>query len=198
MQIDVSQRAAVEKMLQLAMEQFGKVDILVNCAGVWVPGQTLLECNEGNWDKVIDTNLKSTYLCCQAVGKIMVKQESGNIINLSSQIGLNPGVGVGAYSISKAAIIMLTRQLALELARYNIRVNALAPGIVKTNFNLDLWEDPKMEKQRANSIPLGRLAEPEDIANSAVFLASDASRYITGEILSVNGGWQPAAMVNKK
>jgi len=189
-QTDISQQAEIERMLELISEQFGKVDILVNCAGVWIPGQTLLECAEENWDKVIDTNLKGTYLCCQSAGKIMVKQMSGSIINLSSQVGLNPGVGIGAYSVSKAGIIMLTRQLALELARYHIRVNALAPGVVKTDFNADLWKDPKKEKQIAKSIPLARLAEPEDIADAAVFLASDASRYITGEILRVDGGWQ--------
>jgi NAD(P)-dependent dehydrogenase (short-subunit alcohol dehydrogenase family) len=190
-QTDISHRAEVEKMLEIISVQFGRIDILVNCAGVWIPGQTLLECPEKNWDKVIDTNLKGTYLCCHSAGKVMVKQMSGSIINLSSQVGLNPGAGIGAYSISKAGIIMLTRQLALELARYNIRVNALAPGVVKTDFNVNIWQDPEKEKQIARSIPLARLAEPEDIADSAVFLASDASRYITGEILGISGGWQP-------
>ena len=124
----------------------------------------------------------------------MTKQMSGSIINLASQVGLDPGVGIGAYSISKAGIIMLTRQLALELARFNIRVNALAPGVVKTDFNASLWDSPEKEKQIAGSIPLGRLAEPDDIADSAVFLTSEASRYITGEVISINGGWQPRIM----
>jgi NAD(P)-dependent dehydrogenase (short-subunit alcohol dehydrogenase family) len=190
-QADISRQSEIEKMVGLVAKQFRKIDILVNCAGVWIPGQTLLECPEENWDKVIDTNLKGTYLCCQSVGKRMVKQMSGSIINLSSQVGLNPGVGVGAYSISKAGIIMLTRQLALELARYHIRANALAPGVVKTDFNADLWRDPEREKHVAKSVPLARLAEPEDVADAAVFLASDAARYVTGEILSVDGGWRP-------
>jgi dehydrogenase/reductase SDR family member 4 len=106
-------------------------------------------------------------------------------------VGLTPGTGAGAYSISKAGIIMLTRQLVLELAKYNIRVNALASGVVKTDFNAQFWKDPQAEKQSAKMVPLGRLAEPEDIAGAAVFLASDAARYVTGEILSVNGGWHP-------
>jgi NAD(P)-dependent dehydrogenase (short-subunit alcohol dehydrogenase family) len=190
-QADIAIKSDVENMVQKTVGKFGRIDILVNCAGVWIPGQTLLECPEENWDKVIDTNLKGTYFCCQAAGKEMVKQNSGTIINLSSEVGLTPGTGAGAYSISKAGIIMLTRQLALELAKYHIRVNALAPGVVKTDFNSQFWKDPQVEKQTSKMVPLGRLAEPEDIADTAVFLASDAARYVTGEILSVNGGWHP-------
>lgn len=191
LQIDVSRRSEVGKMINLSTEAFGKIDIVVNCAGIWIPGQTLIECSEENWDKVIDTNLKGTFLCCQAAGKVMAEQGSGCIINMSSQVGLTPGAGVGAYSISKAGIIMLTRQIALELAAYNVRANALAPGIVKTDFNAAFWKDPVIEKQTADMVPLKRLAEPDDIAHAALFLASDAASYITGEVLCVNGGWQP-------
>jgi len=105
-------------------------------------------------------------------------------------VGLNPGTGAGAYSISKAGIIMLTRQLALELAGRNIRVNALAPGIVRTDFNIDLWENPESARQISLGVPLGRLAEPEDIARAALFLACEDSSYITGVVLPVDGGWQ--------
>ncbi len=188
--VDIAGRAQVEAMAQQAVNVFGRIDILVNCAGVWMPGETLVECTEESWDRVIDTNLKGTFLCCQAVGKIMVKQKRGNIINMSSQVGLNPGVGVGAYSISKAGIIMLTRQLALELARYNIRVNAIAPGVVMTDFNRDLWIDPKTASQIAGAIPVGRMAEPDDVAKPALFLASDDSSYVTGAVINVDGGWQ--------
>ena len=191
--VDVARRADVEEMVERTVSQFDRIDILVNCAGIWIAGQTLLECNEDNWDKVINVNLKGTYLCCHAVGKIMLKQKSGNIINLSSQVGLNPSPGLGAYSISKAGIIMLTQQLALELANYNIRVNALAPGVVKTDFNIDLWKDPKAAKQIADSIPLGRLAEPDEIASSVLFLTSDDSSYITGAVISIDGGWRATA-----
>jgi NAD(P)-dependent dehydrogenase (short-subunit alcohol dehydrogenase family) len=192
LQIDVSLRNDVEKMVRLVMDAFGKIDILVNCAGVWIPGQTLIECSDENWDRVIDTNLKGTYLCCQVAGKIMAGQKSGSIINMSSQVGLTPGTGIGAYSISKAGIIMLTRQLALELAGCNVRVNALAPGIVKTDFNAAFWKDPTVEKRTSGMVPLGRLAEPEDIAEAALYLASPRSSYVTGEVLCVNGGWTPA------
>jgi NAD(P)-dependent dehydrogenase (short-subunit alcohol dehydrogenase family) len=188
--VDISSRSEAEEMARRAVEHFGRIDILVNCAGVWIPGQTLLETPEENWDKVVDTNLKGTYLCCQAVGKVMAKQGGGNIINLSSQVGLNPGAGAGAYSVSKAGIIMLTRQLALELAGDKIRVNALAPGIVKTDFNIDIWKNPEAEKGISLGVPLGRLAEPEDVARAALFLASEDSGYITGATIPVDGGWQ--------
>ena len=189
-QVDISDRAQVESMVEHATRMFESVDILVNCAGVWIPGETLLDCSEEDWDRVIDTNLKGTYLCCSGVGRMMVKQKGGNIINLSSQVGLNPGAHVGAYSISKAGIIMLTRQLALELARYNIRVNALAPGVVKTDFNADLWRNPDTASQISQGIPIGRMANADDIAGPVLFLASDHSRYITGAVINVDGGWQ--------
>jgi NAD(P)-dependent dehydrogenase (short-subunit alcohol dehydrogenase family) len=187
---DISRKTQVGKMVNSAVKHFRKIDILVNCAGIWLPGQTLLECPEDNWDRVIDVNLKGTYLCCQAVGGVMVGQKSGNIINMSSQVGLNPGIGAGAYSVSKAGIIMLTRQLALELAAYHIRVNALAPGIVKTDFNRNIWDSPQADRQLSLAVPLGRLAEPEDIAGAALFLASEESGYITGVVIPVDGGWQ--------
>ena len=190
---DVSRRDDVEKVVQQTKQAYGKIDILVNCAGVWIPGQTLIECSEENWDKVIDTNLKGIYLCCQAAGKVMMAQQSGSIINMSSQVGLTPGAGAGAYSVSKAGIIMLTRQIALELASYNIRANAIAPGIVKTDFNAAFWKEPAVEKRTAGMVPLRRLAEPEDIAEAAVFLASDSASSVTGEVLCVNGGWSPSS-----
>jgi NAD(P)-dependent dehydrogenase (short-subunit alcohol dehydrogenase family) len=190
---DVSKKSDVEEMATRSTARFGKIDILVNCAGIWIPGQTLLECPEDSWDRVMDVNLKGTYFCCQVIGKIMVKQRTGNIINISSKVGLEPGTGAGAYSISKAGIIMLTRQLALEMAPHGIRVNALAPGIVKTDFNREIWQAPEAVKQLSRSVPLGRLAEPEDVARAALFLASDESSYITGVAIPIDGGWQVTA-----
>jgi len=187
---DISSLSDVQQMVRATTQKFRKIDILVNCAGVWIPGQTLIETSEANWDKVIDTNMKGTYFCCREVGKVMVRRGGGNIINISSQVGLNPGMRAGAYSISKAGIIMLTRQLALELADKGIRVNALAPGIVKTDFNIDLWKNPEAERQLSLGVPLGRLAEPEDIARAMLFLVSEESSYITGAVIPVDGGWQ--------
>ena len=194
---DISRRDDVESMADQALKKFGQIDILVNCAGIWIPGQDLIECSDEAWDKVIDTNLKGTFLCCRAVAKIMAGQKAGCIINMSSQVGLTPGTGAGAYSISKAGIIMMTRQLALELAGHGIRVNALAPGIVKTDFNAPFWKEPEVEARSAGMVPLGRLAEPQDIAQAAVFLASDASGYVTGQVLCINGGWAPSSSIRR-
>jgi 3-oxoacyl-[acyl-carrier protein] reductase len=188
--VDISKASEVEAMTRAVLDSFGRIDILVNCAGVWIPGRTLVECPEADWDRVIDVNLKGTYLCCRSAGKVMLGQRAGNIVNLSSQVGLNPGAGAGAYSISKAGIIMMTRQLALELAQAGIRVNALAPGIVKTDFNIDLWKKPEDARRLAGAVPLGRLAEPEDIARAVLFLAGDDAAYITGAVIPVDGGWQ--------
>jgi NAD(P)-dependent dehydrogenase (short-subunit alcohol dehydrogenase family) len=189
---DIGRRQEVQQMVRRVVDTYGRIDVLVNCAGVWIPGETLIECSEENWDKVIDTNLKGTYFCCQAAGKAMMEQRGGSILNMSSQVGLTPGAGAGAYSISKAGIIMMTQLLAQELAAFRIRVNALAPGIVKTDFNAAFWKEAAVEKQTASMVPLGRLAEPDDIARAAVFLASDDSSYITGEVLAINGGWAPS------
>ena len=187
---DVTQKADVDNMTQRVMDEFDKIDILVNCAGVYMTGKTLFECDEDDWDKAINTNLKGTYLCCQAVGKRLIHQERGNIINFASQAGLNPSPGTGAYSIAKAGVVMLTRLLALEMARYNIRVNAIAPGWVKTNINIHLRPTPEVEKRIASQLVLGRLGEPEDISKTVLFLACDDSSYITGQVLSVDGGGQ--------
>ena len=199
LRVNVTQEADVDNMVQRVMDEFGEIDILVNCAGTWLTDQTLLECDEDDWDKVINTNLKGTYFCCQAVGKRMVDQKRGNIINFASQAGINPSPGTGAYSVSKAGVIMLTRLLALEIARYNIRVNAIAPGWVKTDMNIHLRPTPEVEKGIASQFVLGRLGEPEDISKAVLFLASDNSSYITGQALSVDGGghivlpWEQAA-----
>jgi NAD(P)-dependent dehydrogenase (short-subunit alcohol dehydrogenase family) len=195
--VDISRAEEVEAMTRAVLDRFGRIDILVNCAGVWIPGRTLVECPEEDWDRVIDVNLKGTFLCCRSAGRVMLGRGAGSIVNLSSQVGLNPGTGTGAYSISKAGIIMMTRQLALELAQTGIRVNAIAPGVVRTDFNIDLWREPENERRVAQSIPLGRLAEPEDIARAALFLASDDAAYITGVVLQVDGGWRVPVMVKE-
>jgi NAD(P)-dependent dehydrogenase (short-subunit alcohol dehydrogenase family) len=188
--VDISKKPEIENMVGQTVKKYGRIDILANIAGAWIPGENLAKTTEAHWDKVIDINLKGTWFCCQAVTPVMAKQRAGNIINLSSQVGLNPGVGGGAYSISKAGIIMMTRQMALELAESNIRVNAIAPGIVKTDFNKDMWQNEEGAKNMVRMVPLGRLAGPEDIARAALFLASDDADYITGVVLPVDGGWK--------
>ena len=186
-QADITNKADVDNFVQKVTSEFGTIDILVNNVAMNIRA-TLLELREDGWDKVINTDLKGYYLCSQAVGQKMVAQKGGNIINIASVAAMKAEPGMGAYCIAKAGVVMLTRVLALELAPYNIRVNAIAPYIVKTKFSQPLWSEPEAQKQIESEIPLGRLAEPSDIVGSVLFLASDASAYITGHTLVVDGG----------
>lgn len=185
--VDITKKTDVDNLVQIVTGEFGSIDILVNNAGTIIR-TTLLEHSEEDWDAVLDTNLKGYYLCCHAVGGRMVEQKKGNIINISSVRAIKAAPRRASYCVSKAGVSMLTRVLAIELADYNIRVNAIAPGWVKTNLNKVLWSDSETYKQITAKIPLGRLAEPSDIANVALFLASDASSYITGHTIVVDGG----------
>jgi len=148
----------------------------------------LLEHSEEDWDRVIDIDLKGYFLCCRAVGTKMVERKKGNIINIASVAAITAETGKASYCVSKAGVVMLTRVLARELASYNIRVNAIAPGLVRTEMSKRLWSDPETFKQITAEIPMGRVAEPSDIASVALFLASDASSYITGHTIVVDGG----------
>ena len=178
---DISESKDVENMVNKVIEKFGRIDVLVNNAGI---GAHLLKGSDiEKWDKIMDVNLKGVFLCSQAVAKVMLKQKSGNIINISSIAGIEPGLSSLYYSISKAGVIMLTKCLALELAPY-VRVNSIAPGYVKT----PMMTRALSEEEIVKSIPLGRLGTPEDIANVAIFLASSDSDYITGQVIVVDGG----------
>lgn len=185
-QTDISRKADVDNLAQKVMDEFGVIDILVNNAAV-LGKFSLLEAPEDEWDRVIDTNLKGYYLCCQAVGKRMVERKRGNIINIASTAAFEGG---GSYNISKAGVVNFTRGIARELGRYNIRVNAIAPGWVITDMaKYIMREDPERLRREAEAtIPLGRMAEPSDIASVALFLASDASSLITGQTIVVDGG----------
>jgi len=186
-QVDVTQQVDVDNLVQRVMDEFGRIDILVNSAAVMVR-KTLLESSEDDWNMVINTDLKGYYLCCQAAGRVMVNQRSGNIINIASVHGIRAYTNRGAYPVAKAGVFMLTRVLARELAGYNIRVNGIAPGVVKTEMSRPLWGEPEDLKQFESTIPLGRLAEPGDMVGAALFLASDASSYMTGHTIIVDGG----------
>ena len=191
---DISQKKDVENMVRLMMDKFGGVDILVNNAGIVLPVPVLevtevLEVPDDNWNRMIDVNLKGCYLCSQAIGKIMVKQKQGNIVNIASVSGLHVANTLNVvYNITKAGVIMLTRTLAKELAAYNIRANAIAPGGVRTDLLKPVWTNPEYLKRVEASIPMKRIAEPVEIANVALFLASDTSSYITGQVIPVDGG----------
>ncbi|MBW2623746.1 MAG: SDR family oxidoreductase [Deltaproteobacteria bacterium] len=179
---DVSSKREVESLVEQTVEEFGTLDILVNNAVVYTGG-TLVELSEENWDNTVDIGLKGFYLCSQAAAKVMIEKKQGCIINMSSTAGIRPTGRQGAYSVIKAAGIMVTKLLAVELADYNIRVNALAPTVVKTEL-----VNPDLLKGFMTQLPLGRLTELDELTSAALFLASDAASYISGHTLIVDGG----------
>lgn len=193
-QTDVSEKGQVELFVRNVMDELGSIDILVNSAALTIGydqppyGVPLLDLSEEAWDKAMDTNLKGCYLCCQAVGRRMVEQRKGNIVNIASVAAFRGSARIPAYSISKAGVVSLTRGLAKELAPHNIRVNAIAPGLVRTEMDKDRLNDPARVEEAVDRIPLGRIPEPEDVAGVALFLVSDASRHVTGETIVVDGG----------
>ena len=188
---DVTNKKEIEEMVKKTVEKFGKVDILVNNAGI-CQFKPFLELTEEEWDKTLNINLKGYFLCAQAAAKEMVKQKSGAIVNIASvamgQMGLGMA-GLAHYTASKGGIAALTKTLALELASSNIRVNAIAPGAIDTPMAAASKVDPKMLEATLAMIPLHRMGKPEEIANTVLFLTSDASSYITGSIVVVDGGW---------
>lgn len=188
-QTDVSRKSEVDNLVERVTEQFGAIDILVNNAGIVTAGP-LVDISEDEWDRTIDVNLKGCHLCSQAAGKRMIERKRGNIINIASQFGMRAAIERGPYCASKAGVILLTRVLAIELVGYNIRVNAIAPGAVKTPASWRWWSDPETLKQYEATIPMGRMAEPSEIVGAALFLASDASSYVTGHTLLVDGGME--------
>ena len=182
---DVSDKKAVDQALQEILLEFGKIDILVNNAGITRDG-LLMKMTEEDWDRVIAVNLKSVYNTCQALVRSMLKARGGKIINITSVVGLNGNAGQTNYAASKAGMIGFTQSLAKEVASRGICVNCIAPGFIKTPMT-DVLTDAQKEGI-LKQVPMGRLGNAEEIANAAVFLASDWSNYITGQVLTVDGG----------
>ena len=195
--LDVTDSAAVSAFFKDLAAQRGRLDILVNNAGVGQKVDPIVETTDQEWDRVISATLTGAFYCSRAAGGIMEDQESGCIVNISSINGQNAAALVGAYNVAKAGIISLTQTLAIELAAYGVRVNAVCPGPVYTDFNksnmaqrcqtLNITEEEMIERIRS-AIPLGRWGEPIDIAQGVAFLCSPAASWITGEILRVSGG----------
>jgi len=187
-QADVTVASDVESLVKRTVEEFGTVDILVNNAGSLIERLRLLEMSEERWDQVVDLNLKSAFLCCKAVASLMMERKTGAIINLSSIAGRNGGaLGSLHYSSAKGGLISFTKGLAKELAPFGIRVNAVSPGVIDTPYH-EQFSSPEMMKNYVNAIPLGRVGNSEDVAKVIAFLASDASGYLVGETIEVNGG----------
>ena len=187
--LDVTEQASIQALVDRVLDEWGQIDILINNAGMNIR-QFTVDLTEDAWDQIIDTNLKGVVFCSQAVGRHMVERgEGGKIINISSQLGV---VGEGqriAYCASKAGVVNVTRVLALEWAPHRVNVNAIAPTYVRTPLVDKLLADDAVRENIVRRIPLGRVAEPEEIAGAVVFLASPASDFVTGHTLLVDGGW---------
>jgi NAD(P)-dependent dehydrogenase (short-subunit alcohol dehydrogenase family) len=185
--LDITDLAAIEKMTEATVAEFGRIDILVNSAGMNIR-KAVVDIHEQDWDPVIDVNLKGAVFCCQAVARIMIEQNKGKIINIASISSILGHPDRGAYAASKGGLIQVTKVMATEWARYNICVNAISPAAVDTPFIDGLKKNrERLDREKAR-IPLGRIAIPEDIMGAAVFLASDASDFITGHNLIIDGG----------
>jgi 3-oxoacyl-[acyl-carrier protein] reductase len=183
--VNVSEKASVDAAIQQILSTWGQVDILVNNAGITRDG-LLMRMSEQDWDDVIDINLKSVYNTCQVLARPMIKAKGGKIINISSVVGLTGNAGQANYAASKSGMIGFTKALAQELATRNICVNCIAPGFIQTQMTGALTEAQK--EGILKKIPMGRMGETQDIANAAVFLASNLSDYITGQVITVDGG----------
>lgn len=185
-QVDVANRVMLEEAFAWVNTEIGELDILVNNAGITMPGG-LESLEEEQWDRVINVNLKGIFLCSQIAIRAL-KNKGGSIVNIASMSGIEPYAGMGAYSSSKAGVIMLTRQMALEWAQYNVRVNAVCPGIIRTPLNEYLLADPEIHAARSALIPMKRVGKPDEIAGVVAFLVSKEALYMTGQAVPVDGG----------
>jgi len=188
---DVANKSEVDAMVQKTLDKWGRVDILVNNAGI-AQFKPFLELTEEDWNKTMDINLKGYFLCAKACLETMIKQKSGVIINIASVAMGQQGFGAAGavhYSASKGGIAAMTEALAVELAPYNIRVNAIAPGLIDTPMVSFAKEDPKAMEAYLSRIPMRRFGKPEEISDLVLFLAGDTSSYITGSVIVADGGW---------
>ena len=179
---------SIQSVVDLTMDKFGKVDILVNNAATNPYYGPILNSEDSHWDKIFDVNVKGYFNFAKACSISMIKNNYGKIINVASIAAKTPLEGLGVYNISKAAGVMLTKVLAKELGQHNIQINTLAPGLIKTDFSKALWENEDTYNKIVKSIPQGKMGTPEDISGMALYLASDASDFITGSIFTVDGG----------
>ena len=195
-QADVSRSDEVERMVEQTIKEFGRIDILVNNAGgTGLAKDTSIEdTSEEDWDRIVSINLKGQFLCCRAVVPYMKKQKYGKIINVSSMGAIQPPAPIAHYHAAKGGVLSLTKNLAFELARFNITVNSILPGPIKTEFFTEMLKAMTKEEGEAffrmlgGKVPMGRMGEPEEVAGVALFLASELSSYVTGDAINVGGG----------
>lgn len=177
-----------KNLIEQTVSAFGTVDILVNNAATNPHFGPILDSELSHWEKTFEVNVMGYFWTSRHAAEVMQKNSGGKIINMASVTGLAPGPFMGVYSVSKAAVIMMTKVLALELGRDNIRVNAIAPGIIKTKFARALWGNPQLNEQYVQKNPMGRIGDPEEAVGAALFLASDASSYVNGDVIVLDGG----------
>jgi gluconate 5-dehydrogenase len=191
-QLDVLSQSDIDNMISMTIKEYGKIDILVNNAGLNIRKPST-EVSQQDWDTILDTNLKGSFFCAQAVAKEMIKQNHGRIINVGSCTCVFGMEGIAAYTASRGAILSMTRSLAAEWGKFGITVNVLAPGWFKTAQNAVLYENKEWVDYITERIPLNRPGQPNDLDGTVIFLASDASEYITGQIILVDGGFTTGA-----
>lgn len=185
---DVTKKEDVQNLVKKTKEKFNKIDILINNAGILKSAPTE-DMEEEDWDKVIDVNLKGQFLCAQTVGKEMIQQKSGKIINMASIAGKQSFAQSAPYNASKAGVILLTKTLAADWAQHNIQVNAICPGLFKTPMTEDMLQQESFQEMIKAKIPAKRPGQPNELMGTAIFLASEASNYMTGHALVIDGGW---------
>ena len=184
----IAREAEVENLFQRAVGHFGRLDVLINNVGMNLPTASVTDTEPAAWNKIIEGNLTGTFLCSRQAARIMREQRQGKIVNISSTAGHRAAPGMGVYGVAKAGTEMLTKVLAAELAPFNIQVNAVAPGVVRTDFSKPFWSTPAICELIVKAIPAGRIAEPADLIPLVLFLASRQADYISGQTIAVDGG----------
>ncbi len=187
-QAHVAKEEDVDRLFDTAVEKFGRIDVLVNNVGMNLAAGELVDTETGMWRKIIESNLTGTFMCSRKAGKIMREQKVGKIVSITSVAAHKASPGLNVYGIAKAGIEMMTKNLAAELAPDNIQVNAVAPAMVRTDFSKPFWSNPEAHDMVVRDIPMGRIAEPEDVARVVLFLASDGASFVTGQTILVDGG----------
>ncbi len=183
----VGRMEEIDNLVSKVKEEFGRIDILVNNAATNPVMDSALDVGERAWDSIMNLNLKGLFFLSQAVARVMKEQGGGRIVNIASVAGITPDI-LPIYSISKAGVLMATKVMAAEWAKYNIRVNTVAPGMTRTGFSEALWSNPDILQGAMFRTPMGRIAEPEEMVGAVIYLASDASSYVTGQVIAVDGG----------